>query len=236
MGEGIRERRGKVKIVFLESSIELVPEDILGEPDVVRSAQRYGVDPREMLLDKSLHYRAMSRLPFKWKRGRPDILHVALLTVLDSPLVEEGALDVYFHTVEDRIFRVIPETRIPKSYERFRGLMAQLLRIGHVPPGSNNPLIYELGIKIEDLLSDGSERILLWEDGKLVSVHALASLIATRPVWVGIGAFPKGDFSKRILSLFPKENRYSIGRGRQFTAWGTVSRVLCGVEQKYGLI
>ncbi|MEB3759937.1 MAG: 16S rRNA methyltransferase [Desulfurococcales archaeon] len=231
-----RKGRVKVKIIFLESSIELVPEDILGEPDVVRSAQRYGVDPGDMLLDKSLHYRAMSRLPFKWKRGRPDILHVALMTVLDSPLVEKGILDIYFHTVENRIFHVDPVTRIPKSYERFRGLMAQLLRVGHVPPGADNPLIYELGISIDDLLDDGSERILLWEDGKLVSVDELASFIVARSVWVGIGAFPKGDFSKRILSLFPKENRYSIGRGRQFTAWGTVSRVLCGVEQKYGLI
>ncbi|WP_256205065.1 hypothetical protein [Aeropyrum camini] len=125
---------GPVKIVFLESSVELVPRSLWSHPQVLRSARRYGIEPEDLLLDKSLHYNAMAGLPAKWKRGRPDILHVALLTSTETPLYQEGLLRIYFQVYDGRVFEVRSGVRIPKNYERFKGLIAQLLKTERVPP------------------------------------------------------------------------------------------------------
>lgn len=132
---------GPVKIVFLESSVELVPRSLWSHPQVLRSARRYGIEPEDLLLDKSLHYNAMAGLPAKWKRGRPDILHVALLTSTETPLYQEGLLRIYFQVYDGRVFEVRSGVRIPKNYERFKGLIAQLLKTERVPPKGGEPLI-----------------------------------------------------------------------------------------------
>jgi len=223
------------RLILVEAALELVPKELWDELDVKRSSARYGVPPGHMLLDKSLHYRAMRRLPGKWRRGRPDILHVSLLNAMDSPLVRKGLVDVYFHTVEGRVFRVRGDTRIPKSYERFRGLMSQLLREGRVPPGGD-PLIYELNVRLDRLIGD-SPRILLWERGRSIGLESLVDrVLGSRGVWIIIGAFPRGDFPSHIFRLAGEDERVSLYRGLPVKAWTVVSRILCGLESALGLL
>ncbi len=229
------ERKPLIRLLLVEASLELVPPSLWREPDVVKSAKRYGISPDKMLLDKSLHYNAMRRLNAKWKRGRPDIIHVTLLNVLDSLLAKKGLIEIYFHTIEDRLFYVRADTRIPKSYERFRGLMTQLLLEGKVPPESENPLIKELNISLEDLL-DNEPRILLWEKGKQAKLGEFTSILLRNPGWLLVGAFPKGDFSSRILRLVPEDDRFSLAMGEPMMAWTIVSRILCSIELALGLI
>ncbi|WP_158543047.1 hypothetical protein [Acidilobus sp. 7A] len=45
----------KVTVVLLEAALELIPEQIAGHPQVVRTARRYGLRPGEMLLDAGTH-------------------------------------------------------------------------------------------------------------------------------------------------------------------------------------
>ncbi|RVW92212.1 Ribosomal RNA small subunit methyltransferase nep-1 [Vitis vinifera] len=60
---------------------------------------------------------------------RPDILHQALLTILDSPLNKAGRLRaVYVRTEKGVLFEVKPHVRIPRTYKRFSGIMLQLLQ------------------------------------------------------------------------------------------------------------
>lgn len=54
---------------------------------------------------------------------RPDITHQCLLMLLDSPLNRAGLLQVYIHTEKNVLIEVNPQTRIPRTYTRFAGLM-----------------------------------------------------------------------------------------------------------------
>ena len=58
---------------------------------------------------------------------RPDITHQCLLMLLDSPLNRAGLLQVYVHTVNGVLIEVNPQTRIPRTYKRFAGLMGKFL-------------------------------------------------------------------------------------------------------------
>jgi len=221
----------RLRIVLLESPLELVPPEIRGHPQVRRSAERYGIGVDEVLLDKSLHYNAMAVLPQKWKRGRPDIVHVTLLNILDSPLASEGVLEVYVHVYDGRVFRVEPHTRIPKNYERFRGLMAQLLREERVPP-EGDPLIHLAYRSLSDFARRHGGLILLWERGFPAGPRhvAVRGLVTGRPL--GIGAFPRGDF--RRSTLRKARESYSIYRGVPLKAWTVASRILAAAEELWG--
>ena len=59
--------------------------------------------------------------------ARPDITHQCLLMLLDSPLNRAGKLQVYIHTERNVLIEVSPSTRIPRTFDRFCGLMVQLL-------------------------------------------------------------------------------------------------------------
>ncbi|XP_075232736.1 ribosomal RNA small subunit methyltransferase NEP1 isoform X2 [Lycorma delicatula] len=58
---------------------------------------------------------------------RPDIVHQCLLMLLDSPLNRAGLLQVYMHTEKNVLIEINPQTRIPRTFKRFAGLMVQLL-------------------------------------------------------------------------------------------------------------
>ncbi len=221
-----------LKIILLESALERVPRELWSHPQVSRSARRYGVKPGDMLLDKSLHYNAMSTLSQKWKRGRPDIVHVTLLNILDSPLASMGLLDVYLHVYDGRVFRVLPETRIPKSYERFRGLMAQLLEIERVPP-SGEPLIYKAYDSLSEFASRHGGLILLWERGTPASPGYVFTRAYYSGLPLGIGAFPRGDFKRSTLRK--TRESYSIYGGYPLKAWTVASRILCAGEEIIGV-
>ena len=49
------------------------------------------------------------------------------MTLLDSPLNKAGLLRVYVHTSNNVLIEINPKTRIPRTYNRFAGLMVQLL-------------------------------------------------------------------------------------------------------------
>ena len=46
-----------------------------------------------------------------------------LLMLLDSPLNRAGLLQVYIHTERNVLIEVNPSTRIPRTFDRFCGLM-----------------------------------------------------------------------------------------------------------------
>jgi len=222
----------KLALILLESPLELVPEEIRGHPQVVRSARRYGLDAGDLILDKSLHYNAMAVLPRKWKRGRPDIVHVTLLNILDSPLAGDGRLEVYLHTVDNSVYKVEAHTRIPKHFERFKGLMAQLLKLGRVPP-EGEPLIYRVAGSLAEFLSaQGRELALLWEGGEQASPRRVALEALREGLLLGIGMFPRGDFQRSVLRKASR--RYSLYGGRPLKAWTVASRVLCAAEEILG--
>lgn len=225
----------KLSIILLESALELVPREIWGHPAVLKNAKRRGRKPGETLLDVSLHYHATRKLKDREKRGRPDIIHISLLNALESPLNKEGHLDIYVHTYPGYIIFIKPETRIPRNYNRFVGLMEQLLVKGKVPPDSDKPLIYVKTITLEDLIEQIGAKglILLDEEGKLERPAKIAKIALENKYLIGIGGFPHGKFSEKIYNL--AIDSYSIYKGSLAT-WITASRIIEGAENVLGII
>lgn len=116
-----------------------MPSSISSNKSIQRRAQRRGRRATELILDSNYYHKPMKKIQDPNRRGRPDIVQVCILTALDSPLNREGFLKMYVHTRNDKIIEISPETRIPRSYNRFIGLMEQLFLTGGVPP--ENPLM-----------------------------------------------------------------------------------------------
>uniref|UniRef100_A0A1I7WTG1 Secreted protein n=1 Tax=Heterorhabditis bacteriophora TaxID=37862 RepID=A0A1I7WTG1_HETBA len=51
-----------------------------------------------------------------------------LLNLLDSPLNRSGMLQVFFRTNKNVLVQVSPQCRIPRTFDRFCGLMGMFLR------------------------------------------------------------------------------------------------------------
>lgn len=221
-------------IVLAESGLELVPKEIENHGAVVRSARRRGKRACDILLDISLHYSAMKLLPKWYKRGRPDIVHISLLLALSSPLNHAGLLRFYVHTLNDIIIHVDMKTRIPRNYNRFVGLMEQLLKNGRVPPNSSRPLMFieEKPLHQFTYESGFDEIVLLHEKGVKQSLNALGNYIANlmsggRRVCIVIGGFQHGDFEESTLKLATRKiSIYS----RVLEAWIVLSRVIESIE------
>ena len=220
-----------LRVVLLESPLELVPRSLWGHPQVRRYAERFGIEPGEALLDKTYHYHAMASLPQKWKRGRPDIVHFSLLLLQDSILNLTRHLEVYIHVYDGRVFRVEPETRIPKHFDRFKGLMAQLLIYNRVPP-SGKPLIHLYASSLRDFVERFGGLILLWEGGEEARPEDVVREALETGWPVGVGMFPRGDFKKSTLR---KATRlYRLYGGVPLKAWTVLHELLCAAEELTG--
>ena len=79
------------------------------------------------LLDCDKHKALMLKHSIDPSTCRPDICHQSLLMLLDSPLNKAGLLQVYIRTEKKLLIEIHPQTRIPRTFPRFSGLMVQLL-------------------------------------------------------------------------------------------------------------
>ncbi|ADL19809.1 Probable ribosome biogenesis protein NEP1-like protein [Acidilobus saccharovorans 345-15] len=212
-------------MLLLDSALEVIPRELASHPQVVKTARRYGLRPEEMVLDAGLHWKAMRSLEGWWRRGRPDIVHLSLLNLLEKRPVLEGKVEVYMHVQDGRVFAFAPDVRVPKNYDRFKGLMAQLLRDNRVPP-SGRPLAWKVADSLRDFLGD--RRIIVFSEGgassDTLSVLREASSLG---VPVGFGAFPRGDFSDEVKSLALKY--YRIREGEPLKSWD----VACSIANAY---
>jgi rRNA small subunit pseudouridine methyltransferase Nep1 len=231
-------RRGwRLTLIIAEAALETVPRELWGHPAVYKSARKRGKSPGQILLDRSLHHQAMKTLPKAEKRGRPDIVHITLLEALGSPLNREGMLETYVHTVGDYVIAVNPETRLPRNYNRFVGLMEQLFETGRVPPDSQTPLLTLKPMRLDKLLEtvNPSKTILMVEDGRPVKLRELAETITSeeKPAVI-VGGFPHGDFEPETRRLADIE--YSIYNGKPLETWTVVSHILAAVAISLGIV
>jgi rRNA small subunit pseudouridine methyltransferase Nep1 len=192
----------KTKILFVEASIETVPKKLWKHPAIIADSRRRKRPPKKILLNISLHHKAMvdHNIPLI-KRGRPDIIHRTLLLTLDSPLNKEKQIEIYVHTIEDKIIWIHPDTRIPLDYYRFEGLITQLLEKGKVPPDTDKPLIKILNRNLEDIIGIENKVYLLDEKGRQITKEIIRDIIGNIVI---IGAFQEGDFRDDILDKADK--------------------------------
>ncbi len=217
-------------LVLADAELELVPAALAGHPAVRTSAKRRGRSPSAILLDSSLHHPALKKFPEGERRGRPDIAHLFLLLCLDSVLNARKELRTLIHTRNNDVIRIAPETRIPKNYPRFVGLIEDLFQRGAVPEGK--PLLtLDRGVPLKKLLSEfaapkwvfreGGEHVSLWQefanlDGDLVAV---------------VGGFPHGDFRSPVAELC---DRVVSIHDEPLRAWTVTSEILVAYRHRPG--
>ena len=223
-------------VLFVETSLELVPRKIMRHPSVTRNAKREGKKPNEVLLDRSLHHHAMKSLDGAERRGRPDIIHFCLLEALGSPLNKEGVLGLFSHTVNDELITISPKLRLPRDCNRFRSLVEQLFAVGHVPPDEELPL---LSIKKKQLGEfraeiNPSRTLALSSHGKMERLEDLCSRLANeKNPLVYIGAYPHG--AMKVETLREADEVVSIHH-EALEAWTVVSRFIYEYEKALHLM
>ncbi len=224
-------------LVLADTELELVPPKLRGHPAVRASARKRGKPAASILLDSSLHHPALRKFEDGERRGRPDIAHVVLVLALDSILNLEGGLRVFVHTRNDDVIQFAPETRIPKNFTRFVGLMEDLFEKGEVP--EEEPLIrMDRGVTLEQLLAKvGGEAWAFAEGGEPVDLAAEFARHGGDLVAV-IGGFPHGTFKspvaalcRRVVSIHAKPLKAWTAAGEILVAYRRASRPAAPAER-----
>lgn len=185
-------------ILLAEASIEPFPEELLKDIKVRDYFSKLKKKPAEVMLDANYHKHLIKNLPSLEKRGRPDIVHFALLSCFGSILAREHRLRVIIHTCNNEVIYLNPEIRLPKNIDRFNGLFLQLFRDKKVPPSGDEILMsLELGTLPDLVKRLRQEHDLIIEfsvKGEQLSPSEYSEIIfnATNPLLV-FGAFPHGE-------------------------------------------
>ncbi len=212
-------------LVIAESELEPVPEEIADHPAVVNYARRRKKRPTEVILDSTYHHSALKNLPDGERRGRPDIVHICLLNALESIANREGLLRVYVHTRNDEVIYIRPETRLPRNYNRFLGLMESLFK-NRVVPKDLGLLRLEketLDQLIEEINPD--KVFVMHENGRMIGPPDFGRvLVSYENPLVIVGGFPHGDFRREI-----KGERISFYL-EPLMAWTVVNEVIVHFE------
>lgn len=217
-------------LLLADAELELVPEAIADHPQVTAAAQRRDRDPTRTLLDANVHHRAMQKaeLDEHRRRGRPDLVHLFLLTALDSALNLEGGLETVVHTRNHEEITVAPETRIMRAYPRFQGLVESLFQEGAVGPADRAPLL-ELSRRrpLPAILKDRDPDhvVVLDEGGEPTDPPDRIPFLAGEhdDVCVVLGGFPEGDYASPVEDLADETWRI---HDQRLTVWSAASEVL----------
>jgi len=118
------------------------------------------LNKENQLLDCNKHESILKRKNRKPETARPDITHNALLKLMDSTLNRHGLLQVYVETKQHQLIEINPETRLPRTFDRFCGLFANLLKKLHVKSKTSEDfLIKVVNGKALDHLPKGTQII-----------------------------------------------------------------------------
>jgi len=185
-------------IVLAESALELVPPQIRNERSILASAKSKGKHPSQILLDRSLHHSAMLKLKDGLRRGRPDLVHQAVLAVTGTPAYIMGEAKLYIHTYVDLVIEVAEKTRLPKTYFRFQGLMEKVLS------GQREELLKVREMKVDELIDQISAESVIGfsRRGTLMKPEEWVSKYVKDNTIFVVGGFPRGGFSPDIVKKF----------------------------------
>lgn len=219
-----------ITFILAEAELELVPEEIQAHPHVLARARRRRRAPEHLLLDQASDHKAMRELPEGDRRGRPDILHLCLLLVQDSPLNKRGLARVLVHTRRNELIRVRQDARLPRSQSKFYQLCEDLLRQGSVP--RDDPLLtLEWDRDLASIVDEApAPRVLLDEGGAPARSPFFADLARQGDLTVVLGAFPRGSYRQARGEWF--DHAASVA-AEPLSAWSALVPVLAGVEDAF---
>ncbi len=218
-----------LSLILAESALELVPKELQNHNSVLAYSKRLNKKPSEVILDVSWHFAAMKGIKNVIKRGRPDLIHFCLLEACSIPLYFENKLQIYVHTIDDKVISIEKNVRLPKSYHRFIGLIEKLYSTGIIEE-SGKRLLEMKKMDFGELVNkiNPKEIIGLSTKGAASSYEKLAKVIS-KDSCIVIGGFPKGHFSDQILKKI--NNLVSVDKNT-LEAHVIISRVLYEYEKE----
>lgn len=218
-----------LSLVIAESALELVPVELQRHNSVIASARRFNKKPSEILLDISWHFAAMKGIKNEIKRGRPDLVHFSLLEACSIPLYFENKLNIFVHTIDDKVISLGQNVRLPKSYHRFIGLVEKLYATGRIEE-NNNTLLEIKEMNFGDLIKkiNPKQTIALSSKGIKSSYQKVAEEMDNDTCLV-VGGFSKGQFSDKNKDYF---NKIVLVDKNPLEAHIIISRVLYEYEKR----
>ena len=195
-------------IILVESSLELIPPELSHHQSVLAYSKKFRKIISNTLLDNSWHFGAMKGLKNEIKRGRPDIVHLTLLSICTSPAFYKNKIKLFVHTVNNEIISINNNTRLPKSYHRFQGLMEKLFLTKKIESETEilmkmeNSSVSELISKIKP-----DEVIALTTEGQKTTFEKLIHQTKENSC-IFIGGFQKGHFNEENQKII--ERAFSI--------------------------
>jgi rRNA small subunit pseudouridine methyltransferase Nep1 len=217
-----------ISLIISESALELVPFELEDHPSVISHARKLGKYSSEILLDNSWHFAAMKGIKNEIKRGRPDLVHFSILEATTIPLYLQNKLNLFVHTIDDKVIHFGKNVHLPKSYHRFEGVIEKLYQEKKIT--IKNELLLE--IKDQTFLELIDEinplKIIGFStEGQLSSYEKIAAQIPDNSCIV-IGGFQKGHFSDSVQNKIT--DLFSIGN-ESFEGHVIVSRILYEYEK-----
>ena len=191
-------------IILAESSLELIPKKIHNHPSVTSYSKKFKKNSSNTLLDNSWHFGAMKGLDNEIKRGRPDIIHLTLLSLCTTPVFYKNKIKIFIHTVNDEVISINNNTRLPKSYHRFQGLMEKLFITKKIE--SEDEILMEMkNSSLPQLISKikPTQIIGLTTQGQKTSLDKLVEQIEENSCII-LGGFQKGHFNNETDKIIDK--------------------------------
>jgi rRNA small subunit pseudouridine methyltransferase Nep1 len=216
-------------LIIADAALETVPESLRDHTAVRRSAASRGKRSDEVLLDRSYHHAAMLRLKDHSRRGRPDLVHFALLEAAATPLYSEDRLRICVHMFGGKAIFMGEQVRLPRSYLRFVGLMEQLLQEGKVVSGGRR-LLESVDMDFGGLVDriGASSVVGLSRSGRPSGFEAVAEDLASEEdAALVVGGFPRGHFTAETASCL--DQVFSVNR-RPLEAHVVIARALYEYE------
>lgn len=165
---------------------------------------------------------------------RPDIVHQALLMILDSPLNKAGKVRaVYVRTEKGVLFEVNPHVRIPRTFKRFAGIMLQLLqKLSISAVGKREKLFRVIKSPVTQYLPPNSRKIgFSYSSERLVDIQNYVSAVQEDVNFVFVvGAMSHGKIDNEYADDYISISGYPMS-----AAW-CISRICEGLQQKWKIL
>ncbi|MHB8568058.1 MAG: hypothetical protein ACYC7D_07990 [Nitrososphaerales archaeon] len=190
-------------IVIEDASLEIVPDEIVSHSSCKLVQKRFNVPPALQILDDNFHGQAMRNLNDREKRGRPDVVHFALLDITSTPLYIQCKVAVFVHTIKDVTIQLKDNVRLPRTLNRFNGVISKILS-GEVSQDEKRLFEFTRSQSFSELISE-------MKPSKVISFSTLGSpeelgnqvaeismSASERILWI-IGGFPFGHFDQEVI-------------------------------------
>lgn len=150
--------------------------------------------------------------------------------LMDSPLNRAGLLQVYIHTQKNVLIEVNPQTRIPRTFDRFCGLMVQLLHKLSVRAADGpQKLLKVIKNPVSDHFPVGCMKI--GTSFSIPSVSDVRELVpSSDPIVFVVGAFAHGQVSVEYTEKMVSISNYPL------SAALTCAKLTTAFEEVWGVI